>query len=115
MEVSAIARDTGVTARKVRPLVDMVRGKKVDEALTLLRFAPTPTAKVVSKAIKSAAANAENNYQMTPSDLKIVRIFADEARTLKRYRARARGRASPILKRSSHITVTVAEQEAHGT
>jgi large subunit ribosomal protein L22 len=115
MEVSAIAKDTGVTARKVRPLVDMVRGKKVDEALNLLRFALTPTAKVVSKAIKSAAANAENNYQMTPSDLKIVRIFADEARTLKRYRARARGRASPILKRSSHITVTVAEQEFHGT
>jgi large subunit ribosomal protein L22 len=115
MEVSAIAKDTGVTVRKVRPLADMVRGKKVDEALSLLRFAPTPTAKVVSKAIKSAAANAENNYQMTPSDLKIVRIFADEARTLKRYRARARGRASPILKRSSHITVTVTEQEVHGT
>jgi large subunit ribosomal protein L22 len=115
MEVSSIARDTGISPRKVRPLVDMVRGKKVDEALTLLRFAPTPIAGVVTKAIKSAAANAENNYQMTPSDLKIVRIFADEARTLKRFRARARGRASPILKRSSHITVVVAEQEANGT
>jgi large subunit ribosomal protein L22 len=115
MEVMAISKDTGVTARKVRPLVDIVRGRKVDEALNLLRFTPTPVAKVVSKTIRSAAANAENNYQMTPSDLKIVRIFADEARTLKRYRARARGRASPILKRSSHITVVVTEQEAHGT
>ena len=115
MEVSAVSRDTGVSPRKVRLLVDMVRGKKVDEALTLLRFAPTPLAQVVSKAIKSAAANAENNYQMTPSDLKIVRIFADEARTLKRFRPRARGRASPILKRSTHITVVVAEQEANGT
>jgi large subunit ribosomal protein L22 len=115
MEVSAISKDTGVSPRKVRQLVDMVRGKKVDEALTLLRFAPTPIAQVVAKVIKSAAANAENNYQMTPSDLKIVRVFADEARTLKRFRPRSRGRVSPILKRSSHITVVVAEQETNGT
>jgi len=111
MEVRAVSKDTGVSPRKVRPLVDMVRGKKVDEALTMLKFAPTPTARVVAKAVKSAAANAENNFQMTPSELKIVSIFADKARTLKRYRPRARGRASPILKRSSHITVIVAEQE----
>ena len=111
MEVRAIAKDTGVSPRKVRLLVDMVRGKRVDEALTLLRFAPTPTARVVAKVVKSAAANAENNLQMTPSGLKIVDIFADEARTLKRFRPRARGRVSHILKRSSHITVIVAEQE----
>ncbi len=110
MEVKAIAKDTGVSPRKVRPLIDMVRGKKVDEALSLLRFAPTPTARMVAKVIKSAAANAENNYEMTPSDLKIVSIFAGEARTLKRFRPRSRGRVSPILKRSSHITVVVAEQ-----
>ena len=111
MEVSAIAKDTGISARKIRPLVDMVRGKKVDEALTILRFTPTPTARVVAKVVKSAAANAENNFQMDPLDLRIVSIFADEARTLKRYRARARARSSSILKRSSHITVIVAEQE----
>jgi len=111
MEVRAIAKDTGVSPRKVRPLVDMVRGKKVDEALTILRFIPSPTARVVAKVIKSAAANAENGFQMSPADLKIVRVFADEARTLKRYRPRSRGRVSPILKRSSHITVIVAEQE----
>ena len=111
MEVRAVAKDTGISPRKVRPLVDMVRGKRVDEALTLLKFAPTPTARVVAKVVKSAAANAENNFQMTPSDLRIIGIFADEARTLKRYRPRARGRASHILKRSSHITVIVAEQE----
>ena len=111
MEVKAIAKDTGVSPRKVRPLVDMVRGKKVDEALTILKFTPTPTARVVAKVVKSAAANAENNFQMSPSDLRIVRVFIDEARTLKRFRARARGRVSPILKRSSHITVIVAEQE----
>jgi len=111
MEVRAIAKDTGVSPRKVRLLVDMVRGKKVDEALTMLRFTATPTARVVAKVVKSAAANAENTFQMLPSDLAIVNIFANEARTLKRYRPRARGRASPILKRSSHITVIVAERE----
>ncbi|HEY92947.1 MAG TPA: 50S ribosomal protein L22 [Dehalococcoidia bacterium] len=111
MQVRAVAKDTGISSRKVRPLVDMVRGKKVDEALTILKFAPTPIARVVAKVVKSAAANAESNFQMAPPDLKIVSIFADEARTLKRYRPRARGRVSPILKRSSHITVIVAEQE----
>ena len=111
MEVRAVAKDTGISPRKVRPLVDMVRGKKVDDALTILKFAPTPTARVVAKAVKSAAASAENNFQMSPSELKIVQIFADEARTMKRFRPRARGRISPILKRSSHITVIVAEVE----
>lgn len=111
MEVRAVAKDTGISPRKVRLLVDMVRGKKVNEALTILRFAPTPTARVVAKVVKSAAANAENNFQMSPSDLKIVTVFADGGRTLKRFRPRARGRSNQILKRSSHITVIVAEVE----
>ncbi len=112
MEVRAVAKDTGISPRKIRQLVDMVRGKKVDEALTILRFTPTPTARVVAKVVKSAAANAENNFHMTPSDLRIVSIFADEARTMKRFRPRSRGRVNPILKRSGHITVIVAEQES---
>ena len=111
MQVRAVAKDTGISPRKVRLLVDMVRGKKVDEALTILRFAPTPTARVVAKVVKSAVANAENNFQMSPSDLKIVTVFADGGRTLKRFRPRARGRSNQILKRSSHITVIVAEVE----
>ena len=111
MKVRSVTKDTGISPRKVRPLVNMIRGRMVDEALTMLKFTPTPTARIVAKVVKSAAANAENNYQMSPSDLKIVSIFADKARTLKRFRARARGRASPILKRSSHITVIVAEEE----
>jgi len=111
MEVRAIAKNTGVSASKMRPLVDMVRGKKVDEALTILRFAPSPNAIIVTKVIKTAVNSAENTYQMSPSNLKIVSIFADEAQTLKRYRASARRRVSPILKRSSHITVIVDEQE----
>lgn len=111
MEVRAIAKNTRIPASKMRPLVDMVRGKSVDEALTLLKFTPTPKAKVVAKLVKSAAANAENNFQMTPAALKIVRIFADKARPMKRYRPRARGRATHILKNSSHITVIVTGQE----
>lgn len=111
MEVRAIAKDTGISARKVRPLVDMVRGKSVDEALTLLRFMPSPTARVVTKVVKSAAANAETNFQMSPEDLKIVSVYVDGARMMKRFRPRARGRVSPIQKGSSHITVIVADQE----
>ena len=111
MEVRAIAKDTGISADKIRLLADMVRGKKVDEALTMLKFTPTPNSRIVAKTVKSAAANAENNFQMVPSDLKIVKVFVDEARTMKRFRPRARGRASRILKRSSHITVIIAEQE----
>ncbi len=111
MEVRAIAKDTGISAKKMRPLADMVRGKKVDEALTMLKFTPTPNSRLFAKTVKSAAANAENNFQMVPSDLKIVKVFVDEARTMKRFRPRARGRASRILKRSSHITVIIAEQE----
>jgi large subunit ribosomal protein L22 len=110
VEVRAVVKYTGIPVKKVRPLVNMVRGKKVDEALTLLRFTPTPKAKVVAKLVRSAAANAENNFQMDPADLKIVSIFADEAPAMRRYRPRSRGRVSPIRKRSSHITVIVAEE-----
>jgi large subunit ribosomal protein L22 len=110
MEVRAVAKYTGIPASKVRPLVNMVRGKKVDEALAVLRFTPTPKAKVVAKLVRSAAANAENNFQMDPADLRIVRIFADEAPSMRRYRPRARGRVSPIRRHSSRITVIIAEE-----
>lgn len=112
MEIRAVSKDTGIAPRKVRLLINMVRGRKVEEALRMLQFTPSPTAKVVAKAIKSAASNAESVFQIMPSELRIVEIFADEARTLKRYRPRSRGRVSPILKRSSHITVIVTEEEA---
>jgi large subunit ribosomal protein L22 len=111
MEVSATAKYIRTSPYKLRLIVDTVRGKKVYEALTILRFLPSPAARTVAKAVKSAADNAENNYEMTPDDLRIVRIFVDEGPTLKRYRAGPRGRAKPILKRSSHITVVVEEEE----
>jgi large subunit ribosomal protein L22 len=112
MRIKAVSRNTGLSPRKMRLLIDMVRGKKVEEALNILKFAPTPQASVVAKAVKSAAANAENNFHMDPAQLKVVTIYADEAPSLKRFRAAARGRSARFVKRSSHITVIVAEQEA---
>ena len=92
-------------------MVDMVRGKRVDEALAVLRFMPTPTARAVAKVIKSAVANAENNFQMSAAELRITDIFADKGHTLKRFRPQSRGRINPILKRSTNITVFVTEEE----
>ena len=109
MKVKVVAKDIGMPSRKVRRVVDMVRGKKVEEALAILRFMPSPAARAVAKVVKSAAANAENNYQTPVDSLRIAAIYADEARTLKRFRPQSRGRISPILKRSSHVTVLVEE------
>ena len=111
MKVKAIAKDIGISPQKVRLVINMVRGRKVDEALIILSFLPTPSAKAVAKVIKSAAANAENNFQMPPAELRITDIFADQGHTLKRFRPQSRGRVSPILKRSSNITVFVTEEE----
>jgi large subunit ribosomal protein L22 len=112
MEVKAVIKNTGIQPQKARQLLDMVRGKKVTEAITMLNFTPSPSAHIIAKAIKSAASDAENTYQMVVDDLKVVKIYADEARSLKRFRPRSRGRVSPIIKRSSHITVIVAGQES---
>jgi len=110
VEVKAVAKDTGLSTKRLRPLVNLVRGKKVDEALTLLQFTRTPKAKYLAKLVKSAVANAENNFQMDPADLRIVKIYVDEARVLRRFRPRSRGRVSPIARHSSHITVIVSEE-----
>jgi len=107
MEIRAVIKNTGISARKIRPIIDLIRGKKVEEALNILKFMPTPHTRIISKVVKSAAANAENNHQLAISDLRISSIFADDGPVMKRYRARSRGMASPILKRSSHITVIV--------
>lgn len=111
MKVKAVSNDVGISPQKVRLVIDMVRGRKVDDALTVLRLLPTPTAKAVAKVIKSAVANAENNSQMASAELRIAEIYADKGHTLKRFRPQSRGRISPILRRSSNITVIVAEEE----
>ncbi len=109
MEVIAKAKNIRVSPRKLRLALDTVRGKSVSDAIVILRFLGTPAAVEVSKTIQAAAANAENNFEMTPADLKVSRIFADQARTIKRSRAQSRGRAARVLRRSSHLTVVVEE------
>ncbi|MCL0041164.1 50S ribosomal protein L22 [Dehalococcoidia bacterium] len=110
MQVRATARGVRVSPRKARRIVDLVRGKMADEALAILKFMPSPTARIVARVVKSATANAENNFQMSPSELRIVRAFVDEGLRMKRIRFKARGRVNPILKRLSHITIVVEER-----
>lgn len=111
MEVRAVAKYLRVSPRKARLVCDAVRGKDVREALAILQFLPQKSAVSIAKVVKSAAANAENNYDLDPDDLYVKRIFADDGPTSKRYRARARGRVNAILKRSCHITVIVEDRE----
>ena len=109
MEVSATAKYLPVSARKVRLVLDQLPGKRVEEAMVMLRFLPTPHARLVEKVVRSAAANAENNYALDTAELRIKRAYAGEGRTLKRFKAKARGRVAPILRRTAHVTVVVEE------
>lgn len=110
MEVKAVAKTVRVTPRKARLVLDVVRGKNVDEALAMLKFMPNKAAEEVGKVVKSAAANATNNHQLDGSKLFIKACYADEGVVLKRFMPRAKGSASAINKRTSHITVVVAER-----
>jgi large subunit ribosomal protein L22 len=112
MEVRAVAKYIRMSPQKVRLVIDLVRGRDVQEALTVLRFTNKAAAKPVSKVVASALANAEENFGLSASDLYVAQIMADEGPTLKRGRAGARGRYKPLLKRGSHITVVLAEKEA---
>ena len=107
MEVRALAQDQPVAPRKVRLVLEMILGRPVDEALTLLQFLPQRSARIVWKVVKSAAANAENNFDLNPDGLRVKKAVAGDARTLKRFRARSRGRMAPVIKRYSHIEVVV--------
>lgn len=111
MEVKATAKHIAVSPRKVRLVLEHLPGRRVEEALTILRYMPIPSARKVAKVVKAAAANAENNYQMAPEELRIKAAYADEGRRQRRFRARARGRAAPLVRRASHITIVVEEQE----
>ncbi len=112
MEVQAIARNVRMTPRKVRLVGAAVKGKPVSEALSILRFMPQRATTPVLKAVKSAAANAENTFDLDPTELYVVRVIADPGRTLRRYRPKARGRMGPLRKRTSHVTVVVGEKGA---
>ena len=109
--VRAFAKGVGASQKRLKPILDLVRGRGVDDALNTLGLLTSPWAKTVAKVVKSAAANAENNMFMDRDRLKIVRITADNARPQKRFRPRARGRMGRITKRSSHLTVVVNDLE----
>ncbi len=109
MEISATAKYLPVSARKMRLVLDQLPGKRVDDAVMMLKFLPTPHARLVEKVVRSAAANAENNYALDTAELRIKRAYADESRTLKRFRPKARGRVGSVLHRTSHVTVVVEE------
>ena len=111
MAVLAKAKGMSISPKKLRWIVQSVRGMKVSDALDTLKFLPSPAAREVAKVVKSAAANAENNFMLNQENLRIVSIFADKGQVLKRIRATPRGRAARILKRSSQLTVIVDEEK----
>jgi large subunit ribosomal protein L22 len=111
LAVTASAKNTGISVKKLKPIVDLVRGKRLDEAMEILRFLPSPAAAKVAKVVAAAGANAENEILADTSDLRIVEVYADEGPRLKRFRARARGRGAKVIRRNSRITVVVDEDE----
>lgn len=111
MEAKAQARFVRIAPRKARIVMNLIRGKSVDEALSILRFIPKRASRIIEKVIRSAAANAEHNHEMSRSDLYVFKAYVDEGPTLKRFRPRALGRATRIRKRTSHITVVLRERE----
>ena len=111
-DIYAYARQVPISAQKVRLVVDLVRGKTVEEAIELLHFTTNRAARPISKLVASAMANAEENFGISRDDLYIHRIFADVGRTRKWRRFGARGRFKPWLRRSSHITVVLREKTA---
>ncbi|BAU26100.1 LSU ribosomal protein L22P [Aneurinibacillus soli] len=110
MEAKAVARYIRIAPRKVRLVVDLIRGKQVGEALAILKHTPKAGSPVIEKVLLSAVANAEHNMNLDANDLVVSKVFVDEGPTLKRFRPRAMGRASRINKRTSHITVVVSEK-----
>ena len=110
MEARAVAKYLRMSPTKLAPVADMVRGKDLAEALTILKFTPGKSATLVEKVVQSAAANAENNHEMDTDKLYVAEIAVNQGPTMKRWRAGSQGRASIILKRSSHIEVVLKER-----
>lgn len=105
---NATAKTVRIPARKARLVIDLIRGKSVAEALGILKFTPRAGSEIVEKVLNSAISNAENNFDLDVEDLVVSEAYANEGPTLKRFRPRAKGSASPINKRTSHITVVVS-------
>jgi large subunit ribosomal protein L22 len=111
MDVKATAKTIRVTPRKARLALDLIRGKDIKEAAAILKFTPNSSAKATDRVLKSAVANAVNNHQLSEEKLFVKACYADEGVVLKRFMPRAKGSAASIFKRTSHITVIVAERE----
>ena len=111
MEAKVQAKMVRISSRKVKLVIDLIRGKSVGEAIAILKLTPKAASPVVEKLVYSAVANAEHNYNMDTENLFVKEVYVGEGPTLKRFRPRAQGRATQILKRTSHITVVVAEKE----
>ena len=112
MRVSATARYVRGSTRKARLVTTAIKGRPVEEAAALLRFMPQHAAKNVARVLRSATANAENNHNLSAEDLVVADAIADEGPTIKRWRPRAQGRAFPIHKAMTHITIVVSDREA---
>ena len=112
MEARAVSRHLRISAQKLRLIADLVRGKAVDEALGVLEFTPKKGAKIVAKTLRSVVANAENNQSLDVDSLYVKRIEVGAATTWKRFMPRAHGRATPIRKRTSHLTIVLDERES---
>ena len=112
MEVTAKATRIRVSPRKARLVVDMVRGKRVLDAIELMKFVPNRAATDVEKLLKSVAANAENNYDLDPDRLWIKAIYADDGPSFRRFKAKARGRVGRIIRRNTHLTVIAEERKS---
>ncbi|MDR0846682.1 MAG: 50S ribosomal protein L22 [Lactobacillales bacterium] len=110
LSAKATAKTVRVSPRKARLVIDLVRGKNVGEAISILKFSPNKAAGVIEKVLLSAIANAENNFDLEVEKLVLTEAYVNEGPTMKRFRPRAKGSASPINKRTSHITVVVTEK-----
>ncbi len=113
--VQAVAKQVGASQKRLKPILALVRGKRVDEAVNILELSASPWAKVVAKTVKSAAANAENNLLVDRDSLRIVRINADVAQSMRRFKPHARGRVGRMHRRACHVTVVVDEEVISGT
>lgn len=109
MEVRAILRYVRISPQKVRKIIGAIKGEPVESGLNMLKFMPQKSARIVEKLIRSAVANADQNLDIDVDSLVIRNVLADQGPTLKRFKARARGRGTRILKRTSHITVILAK------
>ena len=109
LEAKATLRYARISSRKVKIVADLIRGKKVDEALAIVKFTPKASSEILEKLLKSAIANAENNHGMNRGNLVVSEIYANQGPTMKRIRAASKGSAARIRKRTSHVTIKLRE------